>query len=243
MSDSKNSRFLAEKLRLGIVAPLLLAVSIIIQGAGNLASASPFEGPLTACDKERRVLLPLPLTFDRAAIESAHVLCAFRSKITGFPTLTVVQTTPPPAAEMRSNASKMASLEESYRSVGLSNVRASLVEEQYSGGTPGYLAAVSFESETGSMEALVAIFELPDRSYIVTLQDHAESLRESKDSLLAILRGIALAEANHERGDEQTRKTWPWDYRNTTILGTIGATAIALLAILLARIVRRRRLR
>jgi hypothetical protein len=188
MSPIKNSHFSSVKCPLLLVGLLVTLVSTLIP----TTHAAQSEPEFVVCDKQGIVRIPLAPTWEKVTSSHPQALCVFRSKNVGFPTLTVVQATPIAAREIDSEAAKLAYLEKSYTAVGISGAKASNLRSINRAKVRGYSAEVSFTAQAGDLRALVSVFELPDRSYIVTLLDRAEAFESSKHALYTVAQGVAI---------------------------------------------------
>lgn len=211
MSPIKNSHFSSVKCTLLLLAVFATLVSEVIPSA---LAVQP-EGHLTTCDEQGIIRIPLAQSWERVSSNHPQALCVFRSKDVGFPTLTVVRTTPIATRDIATNAGKIEYLEKSYRAVGIPNAKANNVQSIDNGTLQGYSAVVSFTTQAGALKALVSVFELPDRSYIVTLLDRAEGFESSKGALYEVAEGVKIKDLTprsstrppENKGGEST--AWP----------------------------------
>lgn len=226
MSPIKNSHFPSVKCTLLLLAVFATLVSELIPSV----LAAPPEGQLTTCDEQETIRIPLAQSWERVSHNHPQALCVFRSKNVGFPSLTVVQTTPIDARQIATNAGKLEYLEKSYLAVGIANAKASNLRKIENGGLQGYSALVSFTTQAGALKALVSVFELPDRSYIVTLLDRAEGFEGSKEALYTIAEGVRIKELATTKATDSAKethgKTTSWTLLLLTTVALILGTAI-----------------
>jgi hypothetical protein len=121
------------------------------------------------------------------------VICAFRTKNSGFPTLTVVQIPPIPRYEQRSLDSLKAFFERSYSAVGIRDARIIEIRRGVVDNTEATIATIQFAVGERSMSAVILSAELPDRAYVATLQTTTALFDGQRERLLSIAQSLQLS--------------------------------------------------
>ncbi len=147
------------------------------------ASPAPWT---TECAPGAPLRLPITSDFQRVKSETPSVLCVFRHKTNGFPTLNVV-------VEPRLDGSKPPSLEEyregvakGYQAVGLTDatLQNSVVGE--SNGLPFFTSEITFSTKGTPMVAKILVVQHYDRTYTASAIAEATPL-DSGRALVAPL--------------------------------------------------------
>ena len=182
-----------------------------------------------ASDDSLRFLLPDNMV--RIDIPLDGVLCAFRNKTGGFPTINVIRQPQGTAPRAPSLAERTTELVRSYGLVGLTDATVSDAQEMILHGFPAYSARVHYTNQNIPMATLVLILELPDRSYTVSALDTAEGLKTSENALREVLTTVTVEGEGVVADTKSTR---------TTGIGTLLlAIALAVGAVYLRRYLRR----
>lgn|GEM_PF-3959026 len=142
-----------------------------------------------ACGNPPALFVTLPDEYESIYLRQPAVVCGFRHKITGFPTLTVVIE---PAIKAQNELQIARYVTESYQRVGLRDAR---VKTSFtSPGVTSLNARLVVEFTVGgvAMEAQLAIILLHDRTYTATLQYPADTSPAAKTALTRVLDSVRL---------------------------------------------------
>lgn len=162
----------------------------------------------TECAPGVPVRVPLTSDFQRVKSDAPSVLCVFRHKMNGFPTLNVV-------VEPRLDGSKPPKLEEyregvakGYRAVGLTDatLQNSIVGE--SNGLPFFASEITFSSKGTSMVAKILVVQHYDRTYTASAIAEAKSLESGRALVAPLIDGIEVDGAL-VRNTQAPLATWP----------------------------------
>lgn len=155
-------------------------MALVLSAHGTLSAAladSPENAPTTAaleCAPGHPLRIALPDTFERIPSENPAVLCIFRNKIDGFPTLNIVieprmeGSAPPTLAEYEEGIRK------GYQGVGLTDARLSGPSVGESNGLPFFATEVFFTNESRAMAARILVVQLHDRTYTASAVGYAK---------------------------------------------------------------------
>ena len=128
-------------------------------------------------------------------MQQPDILCAFRSKIGGFPTINVVQEPAYGATFRPGIPARERRIQNSYHLVGLTDASLNESHLEPLGTLETFRTKITYNNQGQLMEALLLEAELPDRTYTVTILDLAGSPTTSKARMEALLRGITIAGA------------------------------------------------
>ena len=128
-------------------------------------------------------------------MQQPDILCAFRSKIGGFPTINVVQEPAYGATFRPGIPARERRIQNSYHLVGLTDATLKESHLEPLGTLETFRTKITYKNQGQLMEALLLEAELPDRTYTVTILDLAGSPTTSKARMEALLRGITIAGA------------------------------------------------
>jgi hypothetical protein len=175
MNNSQNEPFFMGKIIPSLLASSLARVSILVftvflTPSLAIAQAQPTmsSGSLTECAFGHPLRARLPQNFEKIPSENPAVLCVFRNKIDGFPTLNIVVeprlegATPPSLVEYEEG------IKRGYQSVGLSDATLSESGTGESQGVPYFTSEVSFTNAGIAMKARILVLQLHDRTYTVS---------------------------------------------------------------------------
>lgn len=121
--------------------------------------------PALECSPGHPLQITLPQTFEKIPSDNPAVLCIFRNKIDGFPTLNIVieprieGSTPPTLAEYEEG------IRRGYQSVGLTDAQLSGASVGESNGIPFFTSEVFFTNNGRAMAARILVIQLHDRTY------------------------------------------------------------------------------
>lgn len=145
-----------------------------------------------SCGRSAEIKIYLPSSFEQLALNYPSVICAFRNKGTGFPTLNVVLNPPQPGSLRPSVGALQALVRNEYEKVGLTDADVSEAHMEPLGTLETFHATVRYMNQGMPVEALVMIAILPDRTYTITLLDRADHPLFAKSELEEVLRGISI---------------------------------------------------
>ena len=127
------------------------------------------------CAEGHPISLTLPDTFERVPSNNPAVLCVFRNKTGGFPTLNIV-------VEPRHEGTKPPTLEQyvegvtrGYTTVGLTDAKLSNSEVGEIQGIPFFSSDVRFTNEGTPMAARILVLQVHDRTYTASAIDRADA--------------------------------------------------------------------
>lgn len=215
----------------------LLALSPLFLVGGHvdaqaLDEQSALKHHRISCASTEEVRLVVPETMVRADVQLEGVLCAFRNKIGGFPTINVIREPRQTSSRSLSLAERSTELIRSYGLVGLTDATVEEAHETTIHGTPAYWATVRYSNKNTPMTTLVLIIELPDRSYTVSALDTTEGFKTTENSLREALKTVTVEGATVVSDTKSTK---------TSGLGTVLAgIALALALLALRRYLKRR---
>ncbi len=201
----------------------LIACAAVVSSSARAQNLS--NAHRTPCGANAEITFSLGSDWEDVDSKRFGVLCAFRTKNKGFPTLTVVKTPPTPPYDRRSAESLRAFLERSYRSVGISDAKVMELDSAVIAGTEASEAVMTFTAAGAQMKALVVSIELPDRAYILTLQGSADVFDSEKNRLKSVAQSAQIAALPLEiprQGEALGSRTKGWLRNVLTLLLSIG---------------------
>ena len=206
---------------------LVVALLSKLPCAAAQVDSTPITGGLQECALGHPIWVRLPQSFENLTSENPSVLCIFRNKFEGFPTLNIVveprhDGTPPPSL-----GEYQEGIKRGYQSVGLSDATLSESIIGDSQGIPFFTSEVSFSNAGVAMKARILVLQLHDRTYTASAVGRAQA---DLPVLQELIRGI---EVEGHPLDLQREK----DAFLSTLATVIGVT----FALLVAAIVRKRR--
>lgn len=185
-------------MRVTLTYSLALIVTLVWQTCFSSHSASADEphtptAPLTSeCALGVPLRVPITAEFERLKSETPSVLCVFRHKTLGFPTLNVVE-------EVRVVGSEPPTLEEyqkgvsqGYRAVGLSEATLSNSVVGESHGLPFFTSEVTFSNKGTPMVAKILILQHHDKTYTASAIAEASSLEAGRALAFPLIDGIEV---------------------------------------------------
>jgi hypothetical protein len=193
---------------LGAQKPLIMALATSPE---NTAPSASLE-----CAAGHPLRIALPQTFERIPSENPAVLCIFRNKTDGFPTLNVVVeprlegVTPPSLAEYEEG------IRRGYEGVGLTDARLSGAAIGESNGLPFFTTEVFFTNNARAMAAQILVVQLHDRTYTASAVGYAKP----GDSELRNLIGTILIEGTAI--DLAARPPFRWQPIAAGVLATLA---------------------
>ena len=182
-------------LLMGLVACTLLMPLGGLFSSNSLASETPDTAVVVACGANTGITLPLSDSWQQVPMQQPDILCAFRSKIGGFPTINVVQEPAYGATFRPGIPARERRIQSSYHLVGLTDATLKESHLEPLGTLETFRTKITYKNQGQLMEALLLEAELPDRTYTVTILDLAGSPTTSKARMEALLRGITIAGA------------------------------------------------
>ena len=180
---------------MGLVACTLLMPLGGLFSSNSLASEAPDTAVVVACGANTGITLPLSDSWQQVPMQQPDILCAFRSKIGGFPTINVVQEPAYGATFRPGIPARERRIQSSYHLVGLTDATLKESHLEPLGTLETFRTKITYKNQGQLMEALLLEAELPDRTYTVTILDLAGSPTTSKARMEALLRGITIAGA------------------------------------------------
>lgn len=176
-------------------AKIGVPTSVILLGFVAAALSKPLSGyseatpptPLNArtqCHPGDPIWLSVPEDLVSISPLAPGILCAFRSKNGGFPTLNVLVHPRQHAPANEGQRERAEDLRESYNRVGLTDAVIINPHLQLVGGIPTFRATVRYSNRGAPMTSEVVTLDLPDRTYIATTTHTGETMPEALRSLL-----------------------------------------------------------
>jgi hypothetical protein len=191
-----------EKINLLRIARLILLTTItlhkVITIAESHAQETPISPPGVACGVRTGITLPLSDTWQISQISYPSLLCAFRNKNGGFPTLNIVQDAAPGASPRPGVLARETLVKNEYQKVGLTDAVVSDSHTEPLGTLEAFHTTARYMNQGIPMESLIMIVDLPDRTLTVTVLDPADHPIFSKTQLQELLRGIRITGATDQ---------------------------------------------
>ena len=201
----------------------------------------------------------VPQEWEPSHVSFAAVQCAFKNPTSGYPNVNIVVEPVSPGDAALSTQQKIQRVIESYKGIGLTDT--TLVKEvpftviglqDSGGGGAAFAALLHHTGERAPMAALVAVFYLGERRFILTLLDVREAFRLSEAEALSVIRSIRLSDAAHALGNAGRAAELPTtgapvspSLEGTTASGSLTPIALgiggAVILIALAALFRQRR--
>ena len=153
--------------------------------------ATPVQGA-TVCAPGAPLSVPITAEFQRIKSETPSVLCVFRHKTNGFPTLNIVEeprmddTKPPTLAEYEQGVAQ------GYKAVGLSDTKLSDSRVGQSRGLPFFTTEIAFTNKGTPMVARILVVQYHDRTYTASAIAEAKQLEEGRALIAPLIEGIEL---------------------------------------------------
>jgi len=145
-----------------------------------------------ACGAQPGITIPLSLAWEEVAIEQPGVICAFRNKNGGFPTINVIEE-PIKDSDIRPGVlGREAEIRNAYHLVGLTDASFSDSHIEPLGTVESFHTTARYMNRGIPMEVLVMQVQAADRTYTVSVVDDQEHPRIAKNDLISILRGIEI---------------------------------------------------
>ena len=213
-------------MRATLTYSLALIVTLVWQTCFSSHSASADEphtptAPLTSeCAPGVPLRVPVNAEFERLKSETPSVLCVFRHKTSGFPTLNIVEevgvdgSTPPSLEEYQQGVAQ------GYRAVGLSDATLSDSMVGESHGLPFFTTEVTFSNKGTPMVARILVVQHHDITYTASAIAEAKPLDAGRASIAPLIEGVEV-DGNLVRNTRGNVNPW-------TLL---GATLAALLLV------------
>ena len=166
-------------MRSALTLSLALLIMLVLSVCGipsRVTADSPESTALTPtveCSAGHPLQITLPQSFERISSDNPAVLCIFRNKIDGFPTLNIVieprieGSTPPTLTEYEEG------IRRGYQSVGLTDARLSGASVGESDGVPFFTSEVFFTNNSRAMNAHILVIQLHDRTYTASAVGYA----------------------------------------------------------------------
>ncbi len=162
----------------------------------------------TQCASGVPVGLPLTQDFQRVKSETPSVLCVFRHKTKGFPTINVVVephldgSKPPTLEEYREGVAK------GYRAVGLTDASLSNSVVGESNGLPFFTSEITFSNNGAPMVAKILVIRHHDRTYTTSAIAEAKPLEAGRTVVVQLIDGVEVDGAL-VRDTRATIGIWP----------------------------------
>lgn len=179
----------------------LLTILIFLTGSwARCASANNAQittaPPSIRCADGHPISLTLPDTFERVPSNNPAVLCIFRNKNGGFPTLNIV-------VEPRHEGTKPPTLEQyvegvtrGYTTVGLTDAKLSNSEVGEIQGVPFFSSDVRFTNDGASMAARILVLQVHDRTYTASAIGRADAPNFTPTSLADLTESLTVEGAS-----------------------------------------------
>lgn len=163
------------------------------------ADAPPFR-PILAealssevqCGADSGIVLTLSNEWQQVALEQPGLLCAFRNKTGGFPSLNIIQEAAHQPDITPGVMTREASLRNAYHLVGLTDAKFSDSRIEPLGQLESFHTSVRYMNLGMPMEGLIMQVQLSDRLYTVSIVDREGHAKLSKEALLGVLRSIRI---------------------------------------------------
>ena len=178
--------------------PLALLCILVFSTNGLVRCASADEAQVATtpasirCAEDHPISLTLPDAFERVPSNNPAVLCVFRNKNGGFPTLNIV-------VEPRHEGAKPPTLEQyvegvtrGYTTVGLSDAKLSNSEVGEIQGVPFFSADVRFTNDGASMAARILVLQVHDRTYTASAIGRADAADFAPTSLSSLTESLTI---------------------------------------------------
>lgn len=224
---------------LGRFAPLQLLLALIAPlSAVSFGHAQPAPRP---CGAQLGLTIVLSSSWEQVSVNHPDVVCAFRSKGGGFPTLTVTREAPSSAASRRSVERRLATVTESYRAIGLSDARVKRVYQGYAPEEPLQLL-LEYTTNSTPMSALIKVVDAQSGTFVLTALDRtndiAASLPESETIAASFPGDDAAATTATPHSNPSVAEPFSLNHSTTWFLLWVGAAFVgaALVRILIARV-------
>ena len=183
-----------------------------------------------SCGTPARLLVTLPDQYESVVSQQAGVVCGFRHKTAGFPTLTVVME---PALSAQRALEIARYVTESYRAVGLLDAQVKSASVSKGSDSATGRLVVGYTAEHTAMEAQLLIILLHDRTYTATLQYRADVPVEEKKELQRVLDSVRLV-------GEPPVATQPDQDRHSLTL-VLALAGLCLVALVLCGVLKKRK--
>lgn len=181
-----------------LLRPSVIFVCVMAACAATLAGQSLNALPAraapepTLCSSASGITIPLPDSWESVPVSQPGLLCAFRSKNGGFPTLNVVEE-PNKQPEIRPGVmARESSIRNAYHLVGLTDAQFQDSHIEPLGNQESFQTTVRYMNQGMSVEGFTMQVQLPDRVYTVTIVDREGHPTVPKEALLDLLRGIRV---------------------------------------------------
>ncbi len=172
-------------------AALTLAAAVAGSGA-MLTRHALSEGPRASCGASSGITLPLWGVWQEVQVSQPGVLCAFRNKNTGFPTLNVIEEPTRNGAIVPGVTARESSIRDAYHMVGLTDATLRDSRLEPLGMSESFHTTVHYTSQGVPMEVLVMQVQRPDRTYTFSIVSRADGDQGAAKELVSILRGVSI---------------------------------------------------
>jgi|694.fasta_scaffold23146_8 hypothetical protein len=184
-------------LRFGVISICALAATAWSLRAPSVeslwAQATSTEVP---CGSGTGIVLGLSDDWQPVALQHQGVLCAFRNKNGGFPTLNIILEANPQPSITPGVMAREAAVRNAYHLVGLTDATFSESRLEPLGEQESFHTTVRYMNQNMPMEGLILQVQLPDRLYTASIVDREGHPILSKEALLATLRSIRIPGEN-----------------------------------------------
>jgi len=139
--------------------------------------------------------LAVPQQWESSSVSFDAVQCAFKNPASGFPNVNVVVEPSSRADGLLANPQKIQRVIDSYRGIGLTDTAlAAEIPFMVQGAEGAFAAELHHTGERAPMVAVVGVFYIGDRRFILTFLDVKDAFKVSKGDALSVLRSVSLTE-------------------------------------------------
>lgn len=178
---------------LGGAQALALALCAVI----SVAVAPPdahSEHHRTHCGAQGEVSFLLDADWEQVDVQHREVVCAFRNKNGGFPTLTVTWEGLVSGSTSASVTARAESIIQSYQRVGLTD--AQVIESHtlaHQTHARAFQTLVSYTTRATPMMALIVVLDGASRTFTLTILDTADRFKSSRPRLEAVASSLRVS--------------------------------------------------
>lgn len=146
-----------------MIGVILAPLELFAQQQSDAPKLTPQE-----CASGHPLRVLMPVEFERVPNDTPAVICVFRNKISGFPTLNIVVEARYEGSQIPNLAEYKEGIRKGYESVGLTDATLSDAAVGESNGVPFFTSEVTFTNNTTPMSARILVLQLHDRTYTVS---------------------------------------------------------------------------
>lgn len=181
--------------------PLFLAASLAFARPSSASPDTSKGGDIHEAAEFQKVpcgaflSLAVPQQWESSSVSFDAVQCAFKNPASGFPNVNVVVEPSSRADGLLANAQKIQRVVDSYRGIGLTDAAlAAEIPFMVQGAEGAFAAELHHTGERAPMVAVVGVFYVGDRRFILTFLDVKDAFKVSKGDAFSVLRSVSLTE-------------------------------------------------